>query len=432
MVMRIWKWSKQYFLEIILGFLFLIPFFAIGPLRSIFSYTIRDFQFDINLVLLFVLILFFALSLALIKKEGDKLITRKLFIVLSIKVIFDLSILFSGISKNINLGYFFTQYLWFILPGYYGLLYVLFINKLQLDHEQIIKIGLVFFAGYIIFNIVINGAVYDFIFGADRLISPGGGPVIFGYSIALLFTVLVAYDYLFKKLTFYLLAVIYLVGSLATGSRASMIPVLVIFAVYFFVDKKIQPLTKLVIVLVAFSALMLQGSLLLRIAPRLTKLATGSRGVSAVNTLRAYGNYSLIDKLSGRGLTGFFPYQQWNRFPELRREFTHYNRFLYNGEYLLVQPHNSFLMALMELGLLRTILLICFFGYFFIKNLIGKDYRRALFTGVFIVLNLFDSIIFVSPGSSALWMSMFFLVAVYKPQRVNVQVNKQLKFQLQL
>lgn len=69
MVMRIWKWSKQYFLEIILGFLFLIPFFAIGPLRSIFSYTIRDFQFDINLVLLFVLILFFALSLALIKKK---------------------------------------------------------------------------------------------------------------------------------------------------------------------------------------------------------------------------------------------------------------------------------------------------------------------------------------------------------------------------
>ena len=93
--------------------------------------------------------------------------------------------------------------------------------------------------------------------------------------------------------------------------------------------------------------------------------------------------------------------------------FHSYNHFSYAGMSLLVQPHNSFVFALMETGMAGFLLYITIIkrcvGYKIVKH---KKYRfeYVLFTGSLLFVLFLESTFFVAMGSASLWWLIIMIV----------------------
>ena len=99
-----------------------------------------------------------------------------------------------------------------------------------------------------------------------------------------------------------------------------------------------------------------------------------------------------------------------------------------DGLSFLVQPHNSFLYALMENGLLGFLLLLGIFIYAvwsFLHYKTDNYVFKIVFAGVVFLTNCFDSIFYVQPGAAGtLWLLLIITInenrQKYYEQRVNV------------
>jgi O-antigen ligase len=253
----------------------------------------------------------------------------------------------------------------------------------------------------------------------DRLISPGGGPVIFGYSIALVYSVLF---YIRKKISvkkYVILAIILIIGAFFTKSRGAMWSVTILTFISIIANKNSRTnilIFSAALVLVPILYLMIQD-----FVPRFFLFEDSSRTNTLINSFKIFSKYDLVEILTGKGLGQLF---QYNQYIENRTLGWTLNLFNYQGYELLVQPHNTWLYILMEQGFAGLVLMtfVIFVIPFFLNKNTDRRIEMFVFLGTFLFLNIFDSILMIDPGSSAMWW--FILIMVVTNLEVKTDVFK--------
>ncbi|MCF6460860.1 O-antigen ligase family protein [Clostridium sp. Cult3] len=401
----------------ILSLLFLIPYLEVEKIRSIFTYYHPGENNLIPSIIIVMLIIIVILSpllfVSTIKKTGR--IDTYFISILLARTAFDfitlIRIIFS--SKPIDILF---QYFWCEVPFYFAFFVLYVINRLNVDISKIHLNAIYFFTIYLILNIFINISRYEYVFGniklgaRNRLISPGGGPVILGYTIAIMFSLFLFYQHKIKKQRFTVMFFIMLMASFFTGSRGSMWMITFLVILYL-IDKRKLGIVGLIIVLISFLYVN-PIEFLNEKVPRFFNLTDESRISTVLNTIDIFSKQSTFGLLFGKGLGVFFPYQDWflSKTPGM-------NYFIYEGNVLLVQPHNSYIYLLIETGIFGLILFV--YPLYKAFRILPKakdimNWKYAVCTIFLIVfLNCFDSVFVIAPGSAALWWLIILSLSKY-------------------
>lgn len=329
-------------------------------------------------------------------------------------MLFSVIIFVRGLLSD-NIISFFSQFLWLTIPFYYAVTIIKTINHFKLKPSNVGKVGIIYFTFYVCINTFVNIRMYGFnlsgTVGQSRLISPGGGPVVLGYTIVLVMCyLLVIRDTLPRKNTIIVTGILFF-GSILTGSRGAVWPMLLLLFLYVTTNKNLK-IRVLMLTLVIIAMIIIKPiSQLEDIVPRIMNFSGGSRLNTVENSLKVFTEQNFFTMLFGTGLSGFFPYQLWLFNANDVMNLVSYNMFFYNGKMLLVQPHNSYIYLLMESGIIGLIFFIFIFKEAFnkIKKQEHKRYKY-LFLFMIILLNYLDSIFLIQPGSSGLWWLLIFLV----------------------
>lgn len=412
--------------HILVSLLFLIPYYEIGPVRDVLTYQNNEIYIPAIVFIMLIITILIFFSFAFAKKKVD----NRLFIkILLIKIAFDCIVIIRSIF-DINPNLVLSQYLFQAVPFYFALSLIIFINKFNMNLHEICKLALLFFIVYLSATIFINVFLYGYSLDFNdlgRIISPGGGPVVLGYTIALMCSFLFFIQKSFNKYLIWLFVFILIVSSLFTGSRGSMWPILIVILIYFFDNKDFR------ILLISLLGLFI-GFLLLDpvnwlhdLVPRFFNFFDQSRWDTNIHCMKILMTEGIGAFLFGKGLGGFFPYQSY-----LIEHNPGINLFFYKGSLLLVQPHNSFTYILMEAGFVGLLLFIYpLFKAFLItvkakKNQVKKYAVMTILLVIF--LNFFDSIFVVVPGSAALWWLVVFsiiqLIYEEKTDKIKKEVNR--------
>lgn len=306
------------------------------------------------------------------------------------------------------------QLLLFILPYLFAKEVIIRVKSSGLYNCDIVKYAVSFFIISQLVFLIINIVVYGFSFDGkseSRILSVGGGPVILGYTVVLSISCWMIYRDNTKLHINLLVLIGGLILSFATGSRGSMWPSILLLVTYFVHKNGKFSSIKSLIVLIGFIAVFFLADLG-KIFPRLFLFDDGSRISSIISNLYAFSFFSPMEVLFGKGVGNFFPYQQWNM-NHSSGIFFDYNRFLYNGIPLLVQPHNSFIYALMETGIvglalyIRLIKTSISFKFF---SKCKKKFEYLLFSVILLLVLTVESTFFVATGSASLWWFLIMLI----------------------
>lgn len=407
------KIGKKSLCEKFLALVFIIPYIEVSFIRELLEYKSYDILVPASIS---VLGLISIMLLVFIFFGRSKVKLREFYPVIFVKVILDIIILIRGLYlQDINI--FLSQFIRFAIPFYYAMLVIKIIKMYKLNIINISKTGIFYFSLYIVTNIAINFNKYGFVLfnGTDksRLISPGGGPVIFGYTIVIVMSYLLYYKKYLSKQYNNIIITILLIGGVLTGSRGAIWPILILTLIYLIsykdLRKTVIAFTLLVSVFIVFNPIDFLGDII----PRILNFSLGGRGNTTINAINVFKEQSLLLMLFGVGLSACFPYQLWSISKSSVSNIISYNTFLYNSQVLLVQPHNTYIYLLIETGILglTLFLLIIVFSIKIIKqqNIIGKCYKYITVILIF-GLNYLDSVFMIEPGSAGLWWVLLFFV----------------------
>lgn len=316
-----------------------------------------------------------------------------------------LSILFHGITLvSLSLG------MWICMPILLSISVISYCHSKKYEPSNITYIMLNSFVLYccfvIVYNIFVKGL---FIIPNVRMTSPGGGSVIFGYTVAIYFSVLLLNRTLFSKKRFIFMVSTLILSAVATQSRGAVWPIIAMLTFYLLVVMKISHNKILLFCMFCIIALIVfQVSFRQTYFHRIFNTHESARMSSSIGVVTIYEKQTLSRKIFGAGLGGFFPYQEWVRDTQKKVRYTWDNCFYYDGIRILVQPHNTFLYLLMETGVVGTsIFILCIFkriAYIF-KT---RKWLLMVLIATYIFINLFDSVMIVQPGTaSIIWMLIF-------------------------
>lgn len=397
-------------LEIIIGLLFLMPYAEISSVKQIFQYQTNSIMIPASIFLMS------GVSIVLwawmkVNKKGTSL--WRFNNIIYINVILDITILLRGLYVH-HFLLFFAQFLWFVTPIFYAITVITFINAFELSASRVGKIGLFYFLVYLCINIVINVRLYGFAISGtasqSRLLSPGGGPVILGYTIVLMTCYLLYLRRAMTRRNALISICILLAGGILSGSRGAVWPMMLFLMIYALTSRKSNIQVFGIIVLGIMVVLIDPISLLDKIAPRVIDLSGGARADTLSSAMQVYSAQPIFNQLFGTGLSQGFPYQAWLIDSS---HFLAYNNFIYNGLVMLVQPHDSFVYLLLETGLVGVILFISIFITF--AKLIRQqsaygNFYKYIFLICVVLLNCLDSVFIIQPGSAGLWWVLLFLI----------------------
>ncbi len=326
----------------------------------------------------------------------------------------------------------FCVWIWVSIPMLFGIVVGEYCEQRRLCYRDIIIHMIRWFCVYLVVVLVYNVAVHHLFINPTFRLSPrGGGAVIFGYTIAVVFAFCVQYRDFFSKREYYILLAILSVGALGTESRAAIWPIVFLWIINFelaeLTVKKIIFMVLLIFVLVFFSELdfsNLANTTEFIGWKRLFNTSSVRRSLTLVNTMILFGRTSFMTKIFGVGLNDFFPYQKW----VMQVNDVDLNMITRDRISVLVQPHNSFLYALMESGLLGFLLLLGIFIYAvwsFMHYRTDNYIFKIVFVGVIFLANCFDSVFYVQPGAAGtLWLLLIITInenkQKYYEQRVNI------------
>lgn len=384
------------------AFLFLIPYFELGPIRSLLEIRTSNNIIEASIVLL----LIFSIILLIFLFVNKKNIQKNIFSVLILNFIF-----FSiGLIVSNNFSNSLITFVYFFVPLVFAILYYNCVRNL--DYNKLIKKCVQYFSCYLIINTIINYLFYGFSLFKDtatetRLLSPGGGPVALGYTICIVFILMLSIDKAYKKDQLFFLSLFFVLMSFFTGSRGSMWPTLLVFIIYW-IKPDYKSIAMLSILLILF---LLNLNTIMTIFPRLFNIGEESRISTWVSCLQIFGKENIVNQLFGKGIGNFFPYNTWLR---LVGDGVH-NTFKYNQYTLIVQPHSNWIYMLMEGGLINFIFLITPF-IIFIKECLRKKSLMMLVSIIAIIILIgLDSAFFVLPSTGAIWwVSIFLLYNILK------------------
>lgn len=411
-------------LEFILALAFIVPYIEIGKIRDLIEYRRVGVLIPASIFIMFAIMMGLTIIAKFYSKKNYPYHIKK---IIYLKIILDVLVLIRGLYIQ-NFEAYFVQFLWFVIPFYYAFTIIKFIYHFDLKINNVGKIGLLYFTSYLCFNIVMNFKKYGFSISGtviqSRLISPGGGPVVLGYTIVLMMCYVLSIRNIITKKNRLLLTSILFLGAILTGSRGSIWPMIMLAFIYIITNKKsmIQILSAILIIIVII--IVNPISFLSNLVPRIMNLSGGGRAETVLNSIKIFHDQSILNIFFGLGLGGCFPYQLWITNGASVMNQISYNTFLFNGHVLLVQPHNTYIYVLLEMGLVGLML----FFTIFIKSLnilkknsvYNKTYRYFLIIFI-IILNCTDSVFIVQPGSAGLWWLLLFF-AIDNDKDINKKI----------
>ncbi|MGI6696605.1 MAG: O-antigen ligase family protein [Christensenellales bacterium] len=400
--------SKEYLLSLFI----MLPYVEFGPIYHVLSFSVDGVVFRAGQLMLFVSTFVLAL-LALQAKRHFGRQSKVLLVLLALILLIPVRWLF---VENKDPAVFLAQYLNLILPLIFAFVYTNTIRSMGVCQKTLFRYVLFNFVIYstviLLYNILVRKVLID---RTIRLHGPGGGAVIYGYTVFLMIVFALNIRKFISKRSFFLSLLIMLIVVYATASRAAI--VLSAFVIFLYILMRLPKRTIAILLLLTATALMLINpiDIFQKIIPRFFSLSAKDSTNARINTvlvsLRALFGSSWPVVLFGMGYSTVFPYLRWLN--DFRIDSTITNQFHYGDEYMLVQPHNTLIYLSHETGLVGAILFILFFVCMQMK--LCKERRPmiiSVFLWGFLVVNLFDSIVIIHPLASAVMWTLLFLLAV--------------------
>lgn len=421
-------------LDKIIPLVVLLPYIEISSVKKALSFAVGDAIISASTVITLLSLVIISVNTPAIRGRAipahwRKIIHSKMLLDVYILIV----ILLFSISKNNSILISLNQWIVFVLPFMHAIVVSKYIYARGLNAYRLAKQGLSIF---IIILIVITGANYV-VYGfeitdtSSRIISPGGGPVLLGYTIAIFLSVLL-YLRPYSLIEEYVYVAVCLFVTLVTGTRGGIWPTMIIIMILITTNRSgnftsfgaYGPI--ILIGLVGITAILF---------PRILDLKESDRLESIVHGIYIFNNQTLPHQLFGTGFGNFFPYQHWLNNPALRGTvYFDYNRFLYNGLYVLAQPHNTYVYLLIETGVIGIVLYLRFL-ITILKAMRSKIIRRPLYAKIplilFAVLGFVESTIIIHPGLSALWFQLILLPLHFQQKNnesLTVPKNQLLEF----
>lgn len=389
---------------------FILPYFEISWVREHFEYSNGAANFPASM--LFLLLVGCIYFMAIPRKK--QFFSKEIVILASV---FYYMLLFRNVIAGMNSQYSFVvllfQFLWFSIPFWYAVILSNYTWQRELDILKVVRRGLYLFAAYLLFCVVINIANYGFDFSlgssnSQRIISTGGGPVILGYTIAMMLALILSVKPFEKKTTESIFAVLLTAGALFTGTRGGIWPAFVLLFVILITNKRKNINYALMLFfglgIYAFNVFDYAAQLF----PRVKLLSESGRYTSLLSGLEAFKQMDFSQVLFGTGLGNFFPYQKYCNFHVLGD-----NTFFYNDIVFFVQPHNTYIYLLLEVGLVGLLVYA-----WLIKKIISPPKHIRLETNglrwnvvgmIFILMGFIESTVLIHPGVAGLWWLVLFI-----------------------
>lgn len=390
-----------------------LPYIEIAYIRDIFEIKTRYMTIPaVGTIMVFLWIwLYLGNRIHGYQREtGIKSYFRKLDLIMFFLIIIAAYIIFFYNSKSnsyIQLGL-------FALPYLFAKEVMIRSRGVGITNQEIVKYAVPFFTITQIFFVIINVFVYGFSFDGNsenRILSVGGGPVILGYTVVLIMACWLIFKKDMKPIWNILVIIGCLIVAFATGSRGSMWPSILLIIVYMtYKNGKIAPIRSIIILILGIFIFLFVD--LSSIFPRLFLFDEGGRISTVTSNFEAFKMYNPFEVIFGKGIGNFYPYQQWN-LDSLSNMFFDYNHFSYKGVSLLVQPHNSFVYAFMEMGIIGGLLyIITIKTSLSLKLFVGGKWKfEYIVFVVFLMLVLFiESTFFIATGAASLWWFIIMIV----------------------
>lgn len=392
--------------EKLIALLILFPYIENNFLQKYIQiYFENTYIRAISVLSIFVTIIF--LSMIIVKR---KITFNRIKVYLLMYIVYSiLGVLFSwkGMLNS------FCVWIWVCVPILFAIVVIDYCESVKVNYLYIIYNMIKCFCLYVIIVIAYYIPVHHlFIDSSVRLNPRGGGAVIFGYTIAVIFALTVMYRDIFEnKKEYYFILAVLSVGAIATASRAAVWPVVFLWIINFMWTKLTSKKLLFTIVLIPIFVFLtmvdfskMSTTTTFVGLDRLFNTSSFRRAQTTTNIFSLFSDFEICRKLFGFGLGNFFPYQKWC----LYVNDVDLNMIRYNGVAVLVQPHNSFLYELMEGGIIGLLLMVSSF-ICAIKTLLkykNSNYIFGLaFIGVMLLVNCFDSVLFVQPGvAGSFWL----------------------------
>jgi len=400
---------------------FILPYLEVNAVRSLLTYSNSDAIFPANLVLICIYS-FLLLVLTPRQSKTANFSSKSLNRVIYFKLIFDVYLVIFSVLSCLNKGNIqvtIFQLAYFIIPFWYSITFIRYITVNALNVSKIVRNGTLLFTAYLITNIAINLMKYGFTIGVSRLISTGGGSVLLGYTIALVAALVLRFRP-FSRAVEIVIIFVFFIAALMSGTRGGIWPLLLLICV-FAITKRTGRLNVLALVCL-FSVIFLLNplSLVLEKFPRVANFAESGRLTSLVDCLRAFGKQPLYEQIFGTGFGKIFPYQKWLINIDIRGSyFERYNLFYFNGQYLLAQPHNTYMYFLLETGIVGLLLYIILLKK--VYSLLIKSNRDAfqaisarILIYTFVLLGMVESTVIIQPGTAGLWWIILLFSCLYR------------------
>ncbi len=301
---------------------------------------------------------------------------------------------------------YFSTMLWIVVPIIYSLILVNYFRVSGYQIEELLRSVFFWFSAYAVFvvfyNVIFLGLYRD---SSVRMTASAGGPVIFGYTIAFMYSLLVANKRIFEKRSYLIYTGVLFLCAVSTGSRGALWPMLAI-AAFDWLRAKVT-IWKVFSVILIFAAVIIIDPIrrLEALFPHLFTTANTYRAFTLANSLLAFQEADWPTKIFGYGIGNVFPYQKWLLDVSENTVQNFENIVDILGRTMLVQPHNTYVYMILESGLCYVALLI-YYAVVYFKGLWKKKnaFALALPCVVFLFINFFDSVICVAPGVAAsLW-----------------------------
>lgn len=303
------------------------------------------------------------------------------------------------------------QALWMVVPLMFAVSLVDLAKKRGVRFSELSEIVVVAVALFSCALIAYNFAAYGSTLANGRLYCPGLGPVVLGYTNALVIALALSRkgkDTFMPAPILFFSVIVLLVSTFLTGSRGGVYPALILSLIYFLPTKNAA--ATMLVVLGAVIVLLLFNPVEAFLSGRAGSLQSG-RYATWDAAYAAFLDGSPLDKLFGYGLGNVFPYQDWYTSyytGHIERGLTDgvWNSFSFRGNTMLVEPHNTYIWLLLEGGALSLVgYVACLVSPLFSSNPSNMvlKLRFGAVLATFMVLGFFDAIVFVNMASAFWW-----------------------------
>lgn len=402
--------------ELIISLLFIVPYIETGKIRELFVRYTSDYYW--RGIITIELIIFFLLLLTVNKyRTKFRLLGRRITVFTFYLFV---NAVFSCIAGNGFVAVI-TLLLMLVIPLWNAYLTIKYIDKKHLNVNLIIKYSVWMFTAFVIFCIFINSVRYGMVLsiralGSVRMVASAGGVVTLGYAISLVLAFLVANRELFGDKEFIIIFCINTLGIIYTQDRGAYV-ILLIVLIYLYKITKKKILGFFFVIFMILGGVIYIQDIIAMLMPRISSMSNLSNEGRIQMLFKCIG-IALSDFIYvpfGRGLNGFFPYQHWQATTNPNDVYTvsHYGRFWFQNDYLMVQPHNTFIYLLMEIGIVGIVL---FVGIIFAtkKYTICSNNKSSISFIILCILVLcfLESTLVLETGVACVWWLILFLTMI--------------------